>query len=393
MCGFTCLVKRRGVHTPIGSVVPPDTLRHRGPDYTHEVIDGPVAIRHWRLAIVDLSDHSNQPIYNQDEIFVYNGELYDYQTLGENFGIDECGDTRIFQNILTQSDGLEVLQGSPGFFAFLMYKKTEGKILGGRDLFGKKPLFYYVDSEIAVFSSEEKGIISLLPSLRINTSTLGRYFLYKNRFFGSSFFNGVRELAPGAVFTFDIDAWTFSESRTWQEYYSMSLLDSLSRFSLDFEPEDFFPDLYLSLFERAVERRLNCDVPVQIALSGGVDSAALAAIALNSGSASNVLQAITVKFSEGLDESTRAKQTANLLSFPHRLVHFDSSSFVSQMRTVVRALDGAIEHPHSLAYFQMCRKVREYGKVLLTGEGADEIFFGYSHYENFKNESFAFRNT
>ena len=87
----------------------------------------------------------------------------------------------------------------------------------------------------------EKGIISLLPSLRINTSTLGRYFLYKNRFFGSSFFNGVRELAPGAVFTFsDIDAWTFSESRTWQEYYSMSLLDSLSRFSR-FRTGRFFP--------------------------------------------------------------------------------------------------------------------------------------------------------
>ncbi|MDH4199600.1 MAG: asparagine synthase-related protein [Spirochaetia bacterium] len=391
MCGFTCVIKRNEQHPFQKVVIPPDTLNHRGPDFTEEVIDGSIAIRHWRLSIVDLTSHSNQPIYDQDEIFVYNGELYDYASLGERFNINEKGDTRIFLNLLRQPSGYETIRSTPGFFAFLQYKKNTREVFGGRDCFGKKPLYYYIDSNIAVFSSEERGILPFIPSIRVNSVTLGHYLLYKNRFLGSTFFIGIRELAPGATFTFNMDSWTIKESDSWQSYYSTSLLDKLTEVNVKYATTNINPDEYRHQFELAVERRLNCDVPVQIALSGGVDSAALAVVATHSEGANNIKQAVTVQFTEGLDESARAKLTADNLGLLHQIVTFDSSSMISQMRLAIKAHGGPLEHPHSLAYMQMCQAVRKSGKVLLTGEGADELFFGYSHYDEYKNESFAFR--
>lgn len=394
MCGFVCVIRRRP-HLSVGrTVIPEGLLQHRGPDHTAEVISGHVAIRHWRLSIVDLSHHSDQPIEDGEGIFVYNGELYDYAELGARFGVIEKGDTRTFLALLGKPGGYEAIRQASGFYSFLRYSRRENKLVGGRDHFGKKPLLYYVDPDIAVFASEERGMLPFLPRVVINRQALGEYLVYKSRFFGNTYIEGVRELAPGASFVFDIDGWTLTESERWDQYYESSLLDR-------YRPTTGAAPLTSSIevieaackaqLEEAVRRRLKCDVPTQIALSGGADSAAITTLSMHSDLATNVLRAVTIEFRQGFDETKRARLVATSLGVPHHAVCFDGGTLLGQMRRAVRAMTAPLDHPHSLAYLRMCEEVRREGKVLLTGEGADELFFGYRHYENFSGESFAFR--
>ena len=391
MCGFTCVIRRRAPHGPTRPVIPESTLHHRGPDHSAEYVEGNVAIRHWRLSIVDLTEHSNQPVHLGDFVFVFNGELYDYGPAADRFGFRETGDTRTFLRILSDPAGYDYLRDSAGFYSFLRYDVRRKELFGGRDAIGKKPLFYYVDEDMAVFSSEERGILPFLPRIKVNLKTVGQYLLYKNKFFGESMFSGVCEIPPGATFTMDIDRWRFSTSFGWEDYYSTPFANRRikERYLLPAEARDAL--FFERLLAAAVDRRMNCDVPVQIALSGGMDSTAIAVAATGSAHAKNLIRTVTVGFDGPGDESKRARATSELLGIPNEQVHFDSARLIALLREAVAAMGAPLEHPHGLAYLEMSREVRRAGKVLLTGEGADELFFGYDHYQRFSGGSFAFR--
>ncbi len=177
MCGFTCIVTRNARNNYTKSFIHEDILAHRGPDATREVLHNNVRIRHWRLSVVDLTSHSNQPIENESEIFVYNGELYDYKSIGLRHNIKDDGDTRVVLELIKSKQGYKTLEESSGFYAFLRYLKIDNVIIGARDRIGKKSLFYYFDKNIAIFSSEEKGILPFLPNREINTKAVGEYLL------------------------------------------------------------------------------------------------------------------------------------------------------------------------------------------------------------------------
>jgi asparagine synthase (glutamine-hydrolysing) len=380
MCGFTCVVTRKIPLNNDKGFIPKDTLEHRGPDATKEILHNNVRIRHWRLSIVDLTSHSDQPIENDNEIFVYNGELYDYKSIGLKYNIADEGDTRVVLDLIDSKGGLVELQESAGFYAFLRYLKNENIIHGSRDRVGKKSLFYYVDNDVAVFSSEERGILPFIPKMEVNSKVIGEYFLYKSRFYGQTFFKGVYEIPPGASFEFDINDWNLNISHDWNWYYKNDLANWYKKTNVKSFPV---------LFKEAVKRRIKCDVPVQIALSGGVDSTAMAAIAITN--SSNISKGITIGFEQGLDESKRAKETASLLKLPHDVVTYKKNMFYDLLRDSVLYMSAPLDHPHALTYNLMCQNVKKNGKVLLTGEGADELFYGYEHYKCKENKSFAFR--
>ena len=380
MCGFTCVVTRKNSENNGEDFIPKDTLGHRGPDATKEILHNKVRIRHWRLSIVDLTSHSDQPIENDNEIFAYNGELYDYKSIGLKYGIVDEGDTRVVMGLLNSEEGINELQESAGFYAYLRYLKNENIIYGSRDRIGKKSLFYYVDDNVAIFSSEEKGILPFLPKIEVNSKTIGEYFLYKSRFYGQTFFKGVFEIPPGSVFEFNVTNWNLSFSHDWDWYYKNDLVNWYKKSN----NKDFS-----TLFKEAVQRRIKCDVPVQIALSGGVDSTTIAAIAINN--SPNISRGLTVGFEQGLDESKRAKVTAKLLKLPHDVVTYKKEMFYDLLRDSILYMSAPLDHPHALTYNLMCQNAKKNGKVLLTGEGADELFYGYEHYKHEERKSFAFR--
>ena len=159
MCGFLCIVrKNKEIIDSYSKNIPENLYTNRGPDFTSELIFENIQLRHWRLSIVDLSKNSNQPIEDENSIFVYNGEIYDYQNILNNTGEQFKSDTLAVKHLIQDYNGINTLYSLPGFFALLYISKDKGSIFGSRDIFGKKPLFYFINKDVAIFSSDERGI-------------------------------------------------------------------------------------------------------------------------------------------------------------------------------------------------------------------------------------------
>ena len=217
MCGFTIIVsKKNKLKFPNRK-----TLNHRGPDSFKYIKFKNILFQHWRLAIVDLSEKSNQPIENSNYIFAYNGEIYDYNYLSKKFNLNnsEKSDTRFLFNLLCKKKNLNLLRNFSGFYSYVFLDKKKNEINFSRDILGKKPLFYYKDDTKFIISSEEKGILNFIKK-EINSESLFEYFFYKNIHFDKTFFKNIKSIPPGAKLNFNIDNWDLVTNKNWNQYYN-----------------------------------------------------------------------------------------------------------------------------------------------------------------------------
>ena len=406
MCGFLCVVTKR----PIGEAIDlprlnRDVLRHRGPDSSGDLLFAHAYVRHWRLSIVDLSETSSQPHGDGNSWLIYNGEIYNYEELAARLAIHVPGDTPLLYELCKRGIDREELRRVRGFYSFLYLTDNGRDVSGARDPFGKKPLFYYVDDEagMAVFASEETAIVDCLDRAAIDFGAVSQYLLYKQTFHGRTYFSGIKQLAPGARFHFDTRRWVFSVDRDWTDYYNRSAADvfSLDRFSLD-RPSEVPPTAREegridSLVDRglreALALRVPKDVSACVALSGGIDSSLIARFAVDAEALDHISQFVTVGFSDsGCDESSKAAEIARTLgvSDKHSIVPFPEGEMLALLRQCIEQAASPLEHPHYLSYYVLCRYAARFSKVLITGEGADELFMGYEHYRS-AGASFAFR--
>ena len=236
MCGFLCVVTR----TPLAQAVNVsgfnrDILRHRGPDSSGDLVFENAYIRHWRLSIVDLSENSSQPYGDGDSWLVYNGEIYNYEELAGRLGVRVPSDTALLYTLCRQGVDEPELRRARGFYSYLYVTESGLALSGARDPFGKKPLFYHVDNAagIAVFASEEQAIVDCLGGSPIDFGSISQYLLYKQVFHGDTYFQNIKQLAPGARFLFDVRSWTLSIDRDWAGYYQMPAAEVFS-----IEPND-----------------------------------------------------------------------------------------------------------------------------------------------------------
>lgn len=391
MCGFICVIKRPGTNPHF---IPPDTLFHRGPDYTREIFHKSISLRHWRLAIVDLNTRSNQPFENAKYALAYNGEIYRYKSIGiDGFDQQFFSDTHLIFESVT-SNSTYNFKRSSGYYSYLLLNKQDDTVTGSRDYLGQKPLYYYVDDQIAIFSSEEAGIVKLLNDQQdaISHISILNYLLYKNFFNGDTSFSNIKEIPPGSSFSFDPNNWELNISKSWQSYYNDELMTQVSG-----KPDyniyntatlDTLSDAICS----AIDARFNCDVPVQIALSGGIDSSLILAYASSiSNLRSQISRTVTLGFSFSKDEIYKANAFSSECGIPHSSIVIDHEDFLEYFKKTVFANFAPLEHPHSISYNYLSKETRKHGKLLITGEGADELFFGYSHYSSSPHGSFAFR--
>lgn len=390
MCGFTCIVFKETPPKSFSHINPKD-LRHRGPDFTGEFVHKNVFFRHWRLSIVDLTESSNQPISDDRKTLMYNGELFDFEKLGANFGFSERGDTRTLFRILDLPNYKDLLRSTPGFYSFLLYQKNTNFLKGGRDPLGKKPLYYYIDDEKAIFSSEIKGITPYLKEAPICKDTVESYLLYKNKFSGLTFYRGIFEFAPGSFFDFDLTQWKLKVDLEWQKYYDTPIIELIGESGFEKLDDAGSKKDIFEILKASILRRIDAEVPVQIALSSGVDSTLVAALGAKSSASKKVQRTLTVGFNSQHDESEDAREISRALGFSNTKIQFDSASILALLRAAVNCQLSPVEHPHAMAYFILCQEAHRTGKVLITGEGADELFFGYQHYKEPFEESFAFR--
>ena len=354
-----------------------DVMSHRGPDGSGLFVDGAVGLAHRRLAIVDVSSAGEQPMTNEDGTvwIAFNGEIYNHASLrprleaaGHRYR-SRCDTETIVHQY--EEDGARVVEKLQGMFAFAIWDKNRQELLLARDRLGIKPLYYADTGRELVFGSEIKSIFaSGCLRARFNEEVLPEYLSTRFVSGDDTFFHGVRKLLPGHVLT-----WSAAQGLRTHRYWQLPAPSpELNRIPFDVQAKDLRARL-----EAAVESHLMSDVPLGVFLSGGLDSSALAAMTARH--ASGRVQSFSVGFAEEeANELPYARMVAKAIGAEHRDVTVTPSDFFEALPHLVWHEDEPIAFPSSVPLYFVARLARNHVKVVLTGEGADELFLGYNRY-------------
>src|SRR5437870_5717097 len=378
MCGIVGIVKLNPWETVDEARLTRmrDVLRHRGPDGEGLWIEGPVGLGMRRLAIVDVLG-GRQPMANEDGTvwIVYNGEVYNHADLRP--GLEQRGhcyrtrsDTETILH-LYEAEGERCVERLQGMFAFALWDRRRGRLLLARDRLGIKPLYYaWTDHEL-VFASEIKAILaggSVRPALN---EAIVPEFLATGFVAGEeTFFRGVRKLLPGRTLS-----WSCADGPRQRRYWRLPV-------TTDDGAPGTLADCGREVRARlanAVRSHLMSDVPLGLFLSGGMDSSGLAA--LMAPMVKEPIRTFAVGFSDPeANELAYARLAAHSVGAEHRELVIDPAEFFGALPRLVWHEDEPITFPSSVALYFVSRLAREHVKVVLTGEGADELFLGYNKY-------------
>lgn len=373
MCGIVGILQRNTSTSPHLGPEHLDRLRHRGPDGRGLFVDGPVALGHTRLSIIDLSDLGAQPMTSEDGRFTitFNGEIYNYLELREELAAKGMtfrsrSDTEVILAAY-RIWGENCVDHFSGMFAFALWDKNTQRLFCARDRCGEKPLFYFRDGAQFVFASELKCLLPLLPERpALNPATVDMYLHFQYTPEPFTLLAGVHKLSAGHFLTISLGDWDATPLRYW------NIEDIPSRAG---EPGVVVREK----LEAAVALTLRSDVPVGVALSGGIDSAAIAALAAKH--YPEPMHAFSVGYPgrPPYDERDQAKELAAQLGMIFHEVELPVDSFVDFFPQFVRLMDEPIADPAAFGHYSVPKAAADLGiKVLLTGIGGDELFWGYS---------------
>ena len=351
-----------------------DLIAHRGPDGagTHDAPGLGLGMR--RLSIIDLQG-GWQPIWNEDQSVgvVFNGEIYNYVELRRDLvaaghAFKTQTDTEVLVH-LYEDHGAAMLSKLRGMFAFALLDQREGKVFLARDHFGQKPLYYFATGGRFAFASELKCLLSLpFVPRETDPEALLDFVTWFSLPSPRTHFRHVHKLPAGGHLTVDIatGAITAGPQRYWQ-------------FGFEAAPDIGDLDTAVQTIDAAIEDSLRvhfrADVPVGVLLSSGLDSRTVAAYArdLNPGGVST----FSVGYAEAGSELEGARETAREIGTDHHELTITGSGVGAVIDQLAWHLDEPIGDPAAFAVWQVCKFAREHVKVLLSGEGADEIFAGY----------------
>lgn len=347
-------------------------LRHRGPDDWGDWTDGRVFLGHNRLAILDL-ETGQQPLVTPDgnAAIVFNGEIYNYQALwkeledhGWPFQTDHSDTEVILNGYLAW--GPAVFPRLEGMFAFALWDAREGTLHLVRDRAGIKPLYYIRTDRALLFASEPKALLaSGEVNPRLRPAAVAEYFLYRAPLGPGTMLEGVEKVPPASVVSVRTSGSLSGPASYWQP-----------------RPQAPRPseDEIEEAIESAVLSHLVSDVPVGIFLSGGVDSGLLASLAARC----EKLEAFTVGTKSEYDEAPFAKIAAQHCGLPWNLSVVGGDDFLGAVDDWTYVNDDPSADPSALALMLLSRFARSKGmKVMLAGEGSDELFGGYNAYLRF----------
>ena len=355
-----------------------DALEHRGPDDKGIFIDNNLGLGHRRLSILDVSYSGHQPFLSDDGRYsmVYNGEIYNfkdfYSELKSNgFDIKTCSDTEVLMKLF-QLYGLKMLNRLNGMFAFAIWDKKEKKLTLVRDRMGVKPLYYSFYNETLYFASEQKALFTAGVPLKIAQEGLGEYVF--NRFVAgeNTLYENVKKVLPGKSISIHENG-KISTLKWWDLQIEINNHDTIKN------PLEWFS----STFDDSVRLRMVSDVPVGVLLSGGLDSSSILASLYQQ--KFKGLQTFNIGFKEAEhDESHLAKMLSEKFDYGFHTMQLENNLLYDKLIASTYYQDEPIMHlsePHLLALSQMAKPAV---KVLLSGEGADEMMGGYVRYKALK---------
>ncbi len=383
MCGIAGLVRRNGAPvTPEMITRMTDAVAHRGPDGGDHLIEGPMALGHRRLSIIDLSESGRQPMSYDSGRFVvtYNGEIYNYielraelQALGHVF--TNGTDTEVLLAAYAQW-GADCVSRFNGMWGFAILDRPRNVLFCARDRYGVKP-FYYVDRpELFAFGSEIRQLLPLLDGNRVDLDTLRTYLVTDAaELSAATFFKDVRKLPGGHTLTYDLA----THQIRIEPFYRITLRPEVRRLG-----EGEAIEAFSELLQDAVRLRLRSDVKVGTCLSGGLDSSSVATLASELYRAANggKFSAITaVSEQESNNEARYAEQVVGAADLDWHQTRPTYADFVDTLPEIVRVQEEPYGSPSiSMQYFVM-KTARENGiTVLLDGQGGDETLLGYEKY-------------
>jgi len=353
-------------------------LSHRGPDGSGVFTDSHARLGHVRLSILDLSEAGHQPMLDASGRYVvtFNGEIYNYLELKQE--LTSLGE------VFTGHSDTEVLLAAYkvwgpscvsrflGMFAFVIWDQVGKTAFLARDRCGEKPLFYHLDSERLTFASELKALVPLLPERpALNVVSVDQFLHYQYVPEPNTLLKGVYKLAAGHAMLLSLGDWSAQPQQYWCVETSNSLVVQHSM------PADPLGAIRDSL-EEAVKISLRSDVPVGIALSGGIDSGAIAVLAQKQ--YPEPMHAFCVGYPgrPAYDERQQARALAESLGMIVHEVELPVNSFVDFFPELVRIMDEPIADPAAFGHYSVPKAAADQGiKVLLSGIGGDEVFWGY----------------
>lgn len=347
-------------------------LRHRGPDgegaWQHK--RGSVGLAHRRLSIIDLST-GDQPMKDEAGNWItYNGEVYNYIELREELGAENFKTSSDTEVVLAayRRWGKDCVTHLRGMFAFALWDEARQELFCARDRFGIKPFYYTTAVDTFYFASEVKALLPFVDKIETDVEGFKDYLAFQFCLAGKTLFKGVKELLPGH--TLSVRNGAIEIKRYWEVYYELDFAHT----------PKYFDERLRELLSESVGLHLRADVPVGTYLSGGLDSSAVASIA--SRHSNGDFKAFTGKFSfsEDYDESRYARALAEWRGFSLHEIDITASDFIENIRKVIYHLDYPVAGPGSFPQYMVSQLAAKHRKVVLGGQGGDEIFGGYTRY-------------
>ena len=369
-----------------------DSLKHRGPDGEGHYIQGHVGLGHRRLSIIDLSEKGKQPMSNENEdIWItYNGEIYNYIELrkelikkGHNFKSET--DTEVIIHAYEEY-GTECLNKLNGMFAFALYDKRGDVLFCARDRYGIKPFYYYINNEKVIFASEIKAILQDPSIHREQNDKMIYDYLVFNRYdhCEETFFKNIYRLPPSHFLIIKNNE--MEKKKWWNTTIQYSKRDRPSNINC-----------FRSIFKDSVRLRLRSDVPVGSCLSGGLDSTSIVCticeLIKNKGNFQTFSAVYDKEWEK--DESEYIEEVAEKTNTKKNYTYPDENALLNDLYEFVYHQEEPFGHTSFFAQWMVMKLAHKNGtKVLLDGQGADELLagymymFGYHFYELFKNKEY-----
>ena len=377
MCGIAGIVSLSGA--PVAGLerklaAMSRLLAHRGPDGedTAVLAGGAAGLAHRRLAIIDLSPAAAQPMQAENgTAVVHNGEIYNYvelrEMLEQRWRFRSHSDT---ETILAayEAHGTDLLHRLRGMFAFALWDERKRRLFCARDRFGIKPFHYTVVGDTLYFASEAKALLPFVPEIATNPAALAEYLVFQYALGEHTLFQGIRQLLPGHALVVENGA-----VRTWR-YWDI-------RYEVDNDRSPaYFRRRLTELLDDSLSLHLRSDVPVGSYLSGGIDSSLISILSAGREAANRL--AFHGKFTQfpGYDESRYARLAAQETGSTLHEIDISADHFRDHIGDVIYHLDFPVAGPGSFPQFMVSKLAAEHVKVVLGGQGGDEVFGGYARY-------------
>ena len=347
-----------------------DSMAHRGPDGSDYYYSRECMMGHRRLSIIDI-EAGKQPMANEDEsvLIVYNGEIYNFKEIKGSLEKKHIFKTRCDTEVLVhayEEYGPELLSILNGMFSFAVWDKNKKLLFIARDRLGIKPLYYTVQNDLLIFGSEIKAILNYPGIKRIpNFEAISSYMTFRTVLGEETFFKGIYSLPPGFYLIYKDGKLT--KNQYWKLKFNNTNKDL---------GENYYLENVEALLKKAVKRRMMSDVPLGAYLSGGLDSSLL--VGIMSELNNSPVKTFSVGFEEdGYSELEYAEIVSKRFNTDHKNITFKVEDYFTSLENLIKHKDTPLSIPHEVALSALSFEMKKEITVVLSGEGADELFGGY----------------